>query len=374
MDPVKKASSNADVRDSDADITFLLYKLGKSFKNLIVAIGRGFAKMGTGILLILLFLLRNIIWIIIGAALGLGYGIYKVSKAGPEYTSEMVLRANFNSSRSLYNTIDYLNSVTSAGDTGQLSKLFGISSQEAGRLVSFAIKPVRSEIIVSEIYYDQFMRLDRTSRVRVDTFWTRTIKYEDFKESLTDFDFPYYTITVTAAHSSVFPKLQNGIIQHVSNNELLQELKKRQAVSNQDEEKLIVTAIQNLDTLRRAYNQRITKEPTPGIPGGSQLTVMETSPEIRTPELDLYDKMLELQDELKKARKRSVAEKDIIEVYSPFSPSGKKGSFFNSVSRFLLIGFLGAIIILVLIALYKFLVAFEASRKFGKTAVKTQTS
>jgi hypothetical protein len=366
MDPVKKDSSKTDFSGSDADVSFLLYKIGHAVKRFFILIGQGLAGIGAGMLAALLFLLRNIIWILIGIVISVSYGVYKMSKTGPRYTSDITVKANFGSSRTLYYSVDYLNSLVGTGGTKQLSDLFGISEKEASHLLGFSIKPVRSEIIVSDLYREQFMEYDRTSKVRLDTFWTRTITYEDFKESLTNFDFPYYVITVEATQPDIFSHLEKGIVMHVSKNELLLEIKQQQALSNQDEEKLIVNAIRNLDSLRQAYNQRISKSTTDGT-SGNQVTLLQTAPELKTPELDLYDKMLELQAELKKARKRAVTEQDIIEIHSPFAPIGKPTPIFSNLMTFVLIGFGIAVLILTAIALYKFLTAVEASRKRGKS-------
>ncbi|MEO8582505.1 MAG: hypothetical protein ABI415_01845 [Flavitalea sp.] len=361
MDSSNKSSSPVDYRDSDADLNMLLYKFGRSVKNFLLWIGAGLTRLGGGIVSILVFLLRNFIWIIIGSAAGLAYGLFFLSRNGASFSSEMTLRTNFNSSRELYNTMDYLNALIAGGKSVELGKIFEISPAEADQLSQFTAEPVKSELIAAQIYRDEFLQFDRSKLVRQDTFWVRTIKYDDFKESLTKYDYPFHSINALTTNPTIFGKLENGIINHINNNPLFQEVRLKQMVSNEGEELLLTSSIEKLDTLRKVYNERMLKGETATIPGNNQLMLTDVRTEKRTPEIDLYDKMLELQDELKRTRTRSAIEKNIIEVYSPFNPVGKKVSFFKSVSNFTLIGFFSAVGILLLIGIYRWLIVFENS-------------
>lgn len=338
----------------EADVSLLLYKSGKALKQFILWIAALFAGLGKAVLAGLLFLLRNILWLAIGAAIGIAYAAYIVKRDGKHYVADMTVKANFNSTRSLYNTIDLFNQLIGTGRTDELADLFKISNQEAKQLVAFSISSIESELITAELYKQQFLQNDRTVKIRQDTFWMRTIKYPDFKESLTKLDYPYQQITVTSTDPTLFPKLQKGIIDYVSRNELLQELRNKQVISNRDEEKLIISAIENIDTLRRAYNQRLLRGQDPSLSGGNQLMVMESTPNIKTPELDLYDKMLELQDELKSSRKRNSTEHDILEVFTPFNTIGKRLRFFDQAgTEYALTGLAISFLILLSLSIYR---------------------
>jgi hypothetical protein len=110
-----------------------------------------------------------------------------------------------------------------------------------------------------------------------------------------------------------------------------------------------------------AYNERLVKQrPANDLPS-TQMTVLQNGSEIKAPELELYDKMLELKDELKKVRNRAVTEKEIIDVYSPFNAEGKKVSFFQSVWKYALMGLELVAALLVLKLLYTSLVTYDAS-------------
>src|SRR5215212_703581 len=177
MDTDNKPINQSAQRDPDADLSLFLYKSGKTFKNFLLWLGRGFKRIGGIFLVTLLFLFRNFIWLMVGLIAGLSYGLYKQSK-GSGFTSSMVIKANYNSGSVLYNTIDYLNALIASKQTNDLAAIFSISPDEARKLSEFTIEPVKSEIITAEMYRQEFFQPDLYKTVRLDTFWTRIIKYE----------------------------------------------------------------------------------------------------------------------------------------------------------------------------------------------------
>ncbi len=353
MDPINKPSGAEN--DSDAYVGLLLYKTGASIKRLFVGIGRMFYVLGKAIADFVLFLFRNLLWLVLGTLIGLGYGAYRISKEGNKFASELTIKTNFNSSRTLYSTIEYLNALIGAQKLEDLSGLFKITKEEARQLVSFNTKPVKSEMITAGMYRDQFIQYDRTFRSKQDTFWLRTVKYEDFKETLTNYDYPFHQVTAISTNPMVFPKLQTGLIAYISNNKLLQETKQRQVLSNREEELLLSSAIKTIDTLRKAYSTRIASGELPTTLPGNQITMMDNAPETKVPELEVYDKMLELQDELKKSRRRSLTENEIVEVISSFTPVGRQLSILEqNTTRYAVIAFIFTFLILVGISSVKY--------------------
>lgn len=369
MDSSKKTTPEHS--DSDADVGLLLYKTGRAIKQFFLWLGRILNRLGRAVIIGALFILRNIIWLAAGTLIGLAFGYYQFQKHGNYYFAQMTVKANFNSTRSLYNQIEYLNSLIAAGKSDDLAGIFNITAKEATQLIDFSANFVQSELITAEMYQEQFMEHDRTVKVRQDTFWLRTIKYNDFKESLTKFDYPYHDITVRSTNPSIFKKLEKGIVNLVSSNDLLNEIKNRQAISNKDEERLITQSIENLDTLRRAYNARLAHGESVTPSTGNQLTLLENAPTVKTPELELYDKMLELHDQLKKSRKRNSTEKDIVEIFSSFNGVGKRLTFWQQNGlRDMITGLVVTFLILLLVAIYKTLAAFEKNRKLMKLSAK----
>jgi hypothetical protein len=365
MDPVRQPAGQTNQYDSDGDLNKLLYKFGQSVKQGILLFYRAFVGIGKLFLLAILFLLRNIIWLGVGTALGLGYGVYLLTKNGAKFESQMIVKANFQSSRSLYNTVDYLNAMMGSGRRSEFAQIFNLSPAEASSVQGFYIEPVESEIIKAQIYKDLFIeRRSHNPEIKSDTLWQRTVSYKDFKDALTDYDYPFYRITVVATNPGIFSKFADGIVRQVSEIPLLKEASKKHAALNTYDEALIKNAINGIDSLRLAYNQRLMH--VPDAPGSDQLAILGNAPAPTVPELDLYDKLLDLRDELRKSANRSVTEQNVIEIYSPFSAIGQRVSFFKqSVTRFGLLGLVLSVIILLAVALYKLLAALEKKRKLA---------
>jgi hypothetical protein len=353
--PNKPQSEN---KDQDVDLGVLIYKAAQAVKRFFALVGRGFAALGTALLFSLFFLRRNILWLLLGTVAGLAYGIYLKSRDGSSYSSSMTVRTNFNSSPSLYNTIDYINALIGQGRLEDLSRLFSISSEDAKTVRHVEARPIRNELMVAEMYREQFLTAYRHDHVRFDTLWPKTIKYEDFKSSLERDDYPYHLVTVTSTRSDIFPKIQKGITDFISKNEVLSRNRQVAREINVEEEALLRSSISGLDTLRSTYNKSL-------LAGGqieSQRTVnvFEDPVRIEAPELELYDKMLVLKDELKSTRNNSLASQEIVQVYSPFNPVGKEVPLFRqNVFRNALTGFLLMLFLLIVISLYRFLVKLE---------------
>lgn len=367
MDPLLPPSDRFNQPDVDADLGRILYKTGSSIKHALRILYRAFLRLCNSILFIILFLFRHFIWIVVGTVIGLGYGLYVMRKNGTKYQSEMIVKTNFNSTRSLYNAIDYLNAALSNSKDEELASIFHITPEEASMIESFSAEPVESEMIKAQMYRDLFLVNNRNIRnITPDTVWMKTITFSDFKKSLTRFDYPYQEISVTATNAFLFSKLQDGFIKQINQVPLLKEAAKAQIATNAETEQLLRNAIVNIDSLRMVYNQRLLKGQSPNDRESNQLTVLQNAPAARTPELDLYDKLLDLQDELRKSNARSVTEREVVEVYSPFSAVGQKVSFLRqSVVRFGSMGFFLAVAILLMIASYRALAKMEKRTKLA---------
>jgi hypothetical protein len=188
--------------------------------------------------------------------------------------------------------------------------------------------------------------------------------YKNFKSSLTKYDYPLHEITVTSTDVSIFPKIQQGIIEKISGNELLQQTKNAGTTNNKETVNLLTSSIKSLDTLRNTYNKRLSSTPVSGDAKGNSVMLMDGNMTPHFPELELYDKLLEMNDELKNAQSQSVMEDNIIQVYSPFPSMGQKEIFFKqSIVKYGLTGLIASLLILVGISLYKSLGKLEKERK-----------
>lgn len=81
--------------------------------------------------------MRNIIWLVAGTCIGLGYGIYLLNKSGTSYSSEMTVKANFNSAGLPLQYHGLSERAGVNGQTNELASIFSITPAEARRLNDF---------------------------------------------------------------------------------------------------------------------------------------------------------------------------------------------------------------------------------------------
>jgi hypothetical protein len=362
MDPIQKEKIAGQPREEDVDLGVLLYKTGRAINRFFILIGKGFQLIGRALLIGVLFLRRNFLWLLLGTVIGLAYGIYLNTIRGSDFYARATVRTNFGSARALYSSMDYLNALIGGGDTAELSRVFSITPAEAASLAKFEASPVKDEFTIAESYRENFLRFKTEDPVRMDTFWSKTLKYADFKKNLTQYDYLLHEIIAVSNSRTVFPKLQQGLINLVSRNQVLQNNKALTAKTLSDQENIILSSIQGLDSLRSTYNRLLLQQGS--REGGPNINFFDKSAGMNSPELDLYDKLLVMNEELRNSRERSALNQEIIQVYSPFNSRGnKQGLLKQSFLQYSIIGFSLTFILLLILAINKELARIESKSK-----------
>ena len=348
-------------KPDEVEISDFLKILGKIFTK----IGNGIAWVLVSIyeLLILLFIFikRKIIWLCIGYILGLVFGLISYYNSGGIYKSEMITRANFESSYFLYNQIDYFNSLIENNRIDDLTREFNISQDEAKSLIDFKATPLKNDIEAAKLYHQTFLETRRNHNYSFDTIWQNTLKFDEFKNELTDYDFPIIKIALRSKKLDIFPKIQKGLINSLNNNPDLKEKKENIEQIRNQEETLLADALKNIDTLRQVYNKKLTMQVENTSPGGNQFILGER--DIRNPELDLYDKSMRLKDELIELKMRSTKEKNVLELFSGFEKTGLQQSALRRIGENALYGLAFIFIILIGIEFIRFLNRTEKSKQ-----------
>lgn len=355
---------NQPPKENDIDLGSLLSSTRRGFKSMARSLGTGGSALGIGLLNIIIFAKKRFFWFLLAAAAGIGWGIYSESDKNVTYDSEMIARFNFGSTITLYNSIDYLNSLITQRDIAQLSKLLGISTEEAGTLTGFSAEPVSDELTISELYKRHFMTFDRNAVYRSDTFWTRILPYDKFKNGLTRYDIPLQKVTASSIRTYVFGKIQAGFVQLVTSNEVVK--KNYEAVTDlqMQERDIVVSSIKGLDTLRGVYNERLRQFPNAGTSQATSINLMERAVIPASPELQLYDKLMVFKDELRSLGNFTVNNSQLVQVYAPFNPVGKKQDHFRkNVIYTTMAALIMMLVILVAIEGFKFINAYEKSSK-----------
>lgn len=354
-------------KDNDIDLGSLLAIMGRGFAGLGRSIRAGASGLGTAIINILVFIKRKLIWLLLAIVVGFGYGMYSGAGTDPRYSSEMTARFNFKSTLTLYNTLDYLNALIGTQKHNDLASMLSLSLDEVKSLRSFSAEPIIDELTVSELYKQSFLLFDRSYRIRTDTFWTRIIPYEKFKESLTKFDYPLQRVKAVSTNSGAFSKIQAGLLKLITENENLKNNYSISAQMQREEEDILLSSIRGLDTLRTVYNEKLRSSGTPGSAGTTNVNLIDRP--ANNPELEIYDYVLGMKDELRSLRNYEMNNGQLVLVYASFSPVGKKViSFQQNIVYTTLSALIITLVILVAIEGFKVINAYEKRLK-SKSAV-----
>jgi hypothetical protein len=345
----------------EVEISDFLRLLGRIFTRIWTGIARLFTNLFELVLLFFLFLKRKAIWLGPAFLLGLGYGLYTYYDEGTVYRSELVAKSNFESNYFLYNQLDYFNSLISNRNFAEISRIFNLNESEAKNLVGFKAEPVKNDIEAAKLYRQTFLQPKRNHNHGFDTIWSRTMRFDAFKRQLTDKDFPVNRIIVRSKQPIIFPKIQQGILNSFNNNAELKEKKETWLQIRKQEEILLADALNNIDSLRKVYNKKLTMQ-SESTPGGSNQLILGEG-DIRNPELDLYDKSMMIKDELIELKMKIAEEKDPLVLYAGLGSAGQAESPRRKVGLPALYLLAAAFSILVIIEFIKYLSRVEKRKK-----------
>jgi hypothetical protein len=349
-------------RETEIDLGVFFNLVERIFRKTGILLSAFFLALFQFFINILLFLKRKIIWLAIGALIGLGVGLFQYISNGPSYYSEMIVRANFQSTRPIYNLISYFNSLIDQNRYKELSQIFGIKESEAKNMNSFEISPVDDYMETARLYRNTFLDHNRTGTMNRDTLWSSIVNFKEFKDQLKPYDYPLQKIRLYSSDARLYPKVQEGLVHLVNSNRILNFYKQSINGLNSDEVTILQRSLSGLDSLRQAYINKLSRPGTSGS-NGNNIIISDTS--MSSPEIAMVDKELLLKDELIQAKRKAIEEQEILQVFSGFMPTGIKVTAIirQSYIRYAIWGLLAALVLLLIIELFKFLNYHERKKK-----------
>lgn len=332
--------------EEEIDLASLFKLIGKGFSNFFNFIGNIFKEIFHFIILALIFLKSNAIKISLAIAIGAALGALKQINSNPRYASDLLVEPNFNSTKQLYNNVNYYNDLVKQQDTIGLIKTFNLSKEEAYSLKKFSIEPIvnDNDIINS---YNSFIKL-------VDTTTVKSYSFKEFKNAFTDFDYKVHKINVTSEQNDVFVKLTNIIISSVTNNDYFKKFKELTNESLNRSDSVYRKNLVQLDSLRKVYMQVMIEEAKKEFSGTNiDMGVNNT----KAKELELFQKNKDINSDLRNIALEKAKKYDIINIISNFQPVGYqlRGITKNYISLFGIAGGGLMILFLLLMNLNKFL-------------------
>ena len=324
--------------EEEVDLGSLFVIIGKGFRNFFNFIGNIFKGIFHFVILILIFIKTNIKSLLIAGVLGGVLGGFLEFKKGDLYGSQMLLKPNFESTRQLYNNVNFYNDLVKQKDTASLQKTFNLSKEYAASLKKFEIEAIVKENDIIEAYDDLILAVDTTT--------VKSYSYEEFKNSFTPYDYKIHKITVEASTSDVFNNLDEIIISSVTKNKYFNRVRELTNENLNLTDSVMRQNLFQIDTLRKVYMQSILEEAKKQTSGTSIDLGGEKS---IAKEIALFDAGRRLNEELKEITEDRSEKFEIINIISNFQPIGYEIKAINKNYVFLIAFLFMGIVVLILL-------------------------
>ena len=316
--------------------------IGQLFQMMARAISRFFIAIGALFISILLFLRKKLIYLLIGAFIGGGTGLFTTMATDHKraYKSSMVIESWFSVGPQLYGIINHLNLLVRSEDKSVLAEVFEVSEKVMELIEKITITPIVTDSDIASIYDKRILFLD--------TIYQKILPFEEFKSGLSDNEYPRQTIAVYAKENDVFSKLETPILSLLNNSPFLQTKKAFRVKSIDDRIRHIKNALKQLDSTNVAFRQYLTKESS-----ASQATFYFKKGEESISLHQLMDRYLSFSIELEELNEKKAIYSNVFNVIKPLSHFGEKTNYLTD--NYIFIGFvLGGLLVFIILSILEF--------------------
>ena len=332
--------------DEEVDLGSLFTVIGKGFKNFFNFIGNIFKGIFHRLILILLFLKLHILKFSVAVLIGGIVGFFLESNKETKFSSNLIVKPNFESTQLLYENINYYNDLVKQQNTKHLASIFRIDTSKAAALRKFEITPLmNSNDIINA--YDNFI-------LEVDTLTVKSYDFNNFESSFTNFDYLVHNIEVQATVSDIFSELENTIINSIEKNTFFNKIKNLTKENLNTKDSILKANFIEVDSLRSVYMRAILE----GAKNNSNGTNIDLGSKSNiTKENDLFEIDRKIIYDLSQTYEDIATKSDVINIISNFKPEGSeiKGITKNLIFIMAVLGFLLTLFIILLFDLNKYL-------------------
>ena len=332
--------------DEEVDLGSLFTVIGKGFKNFFNFIGNIFKGIFHRLILILLFLKLHILKFSVAVLIGGIVGFFLESNKETKFSSNLIVKPNFESTQLLYENINYYNDLVKKQNTKHLASIFKIDTSKAAALRKFEITPLmNSNDIINA--YDNFI-------LEVDSLTVKSYDFDNFESSFTDFDYLVHNIEVQATVSDIFTELENTIINSIEKNTFFKKIKNLTKENLNTKDSILKANFIEVDSLRSVYMRAILE----GAKNNSNGTNIDLGSKSNiTKENDLFEIDRKIIYDLSQTYEDIATKSDVINIISNFKPEGSeiKGITKNLIFIMAVLGFLLTLFIILLFDLNKYL-------------------
>ncbi len=346
------SENRREVQSEEVEIGSVFFYIGRAINKVFSAIGRFLGGLLDTVIIILLFLKKNFKIIFGTAAVISVLCATFILNSKQSYSSEMIVKPNYSSSKLLYDNIDYYHSLIKQKDVELLSKTLGLPLEITAQIKKIEIKPVMKQSDKIEAINSYYELLDTN------------IKYSDeimqmVNDEIEPDNYPYHTITVEAKEGFDFTILDDVLIKSVAINKFFISKRDFLEASAKAHKKSLEKTMSKLDTLGNIYNQVLLQKSkglaSPTSTNGVTRLVLD---ENKNSDLKDYQWVFygykELSNELTDVNIKLGEQKPPIRIFSKFS---KKGIKISRIPLFIIVSIIG-FFLPILVLLFKRLINF----------------
>ena len=332
--------------EEEVDLGSLFTVIGNGFKNFFNFIASIFKGIFHKLILILIFFKLHFIKFTVAVLIGGIVGFFLEKNKEIKFSSNLIVKPNFESTQLLYENINYYNDLVKQQNTKHLASIFKIDSSRAASLRKFEITPLtNSNDIINA--YDKFI-LD------VDTLTVKSYDFDNFEASFTDYDYLVHNIEVKATVSDIFKELENTIINSIEKNTFFTKIKNLTKENLNTKDSILKANFIEVDSLRNVYMRAIIE----GAKNNSNGTNIDLGGESNaTKENDLFEIDRKIIYDLSQTYQDIATKSDVINIISNFKSVGSeiKGITKNLIFIMAALAFLLTLFFILLLDLNKYL-------------------
>ncbi len=312
----QKPDNKTTNQDYEIDLGSLFIGMGNKISNLfngIINLVKSFFK---SLILFIIFIKKNFVKLVIVSAIGMliGFSMDYFRKTEDTFETSMTLSPNFGSTLQLYKSVEMFQSMIDLQNYELLSTKLNITLEEAQSLVSFSVEPYVSELDKVVAY--------RTFLSKADSITAQNYSFDNYFKTIAVEDFSNHIISVIAKKNDIFSKLKEPILISIISNKYFADIKETSYKNLLAKRENLNVSKGQLDSLRVFY-KKIMVLNAKRTASGTNIFMAE-SEKTQDKELIVFNKYMDLNDELLAVTRDIINEREIVNVVSDFNEVGSK--------------------------------------------------
>lgn len=334
--------------EEEIEIGSLFNQIAKFYFYILNNIKGLFRGILYGIIFLLVHLKKNFVVIGSFTALTTIIAAAVIFSSERSYTSSMTVKPHYESTKLLYESIDYYNNLLIQHDTVLLAKILDCPTSITSKISEITIQPLTTKAQTIEIINGYYQIMD-SSLLETSTLNLNLV------EEIDPYDYELHTISVSALGDFDFSLMEEIILNKISKSTYFIQRQEKNRSQHLEMKQALLSSIYKMDTLSQIFNTVIVEtSKKPIIASPNPLFEKERKSDLKDIKW-VFDEYTRLNNELSFVNvKLSFIEKPVT-VITSFNSRGVKEPRLIIVLLSTLAGFIFAIVCLLIKNLISYL-------------------